>query len=94
MGNLMPLVRLYDLFKIDAEHKDPWDAIIVVVDGENRSKCLLVDKIIGKTEVVIKSLGDGFKRVKGVSGGAILGDGHIGLILDPEGIFELSETIQ
>ncbi len=93
MGNIMPLVRLYSLFSIEAEHREPWDAIIVVVDGENRSKCLLVDKIIGKAEVVIKSLGDGFKKVKGVSGGAILGDGHIGLILDPEGLFELSETI-
>ncbi|MBI4632603.1 MAG: chemotaxis protein CheA [Deltaproteobacteria bacterium] len=93
MGHIMPLVRLYKIFNIEAEHQDPWDAIVVVVEGENRSKCLLVDKIIGKAEVVIKSLGSGFKKVKGVSGGAIMGDGRIGLILDPEGLFELSETI-
>ena len=63
----------------------------MVVEGENRSKCLLVDEVIGKAEVVIKSLGSGLKHIRGVSGGAILGDGRVGLILDPEGLFELSE---
>jgi two-component system chemotaxis sensor kinase CheA len=92
MGKLLPLVRMYALFGIKPEHENPWDAITLVVEGENRSKCLLVDKIIGKTEVVIKSLGNGLGKTKGVSGGAILGDGRIGLILDTEGIFELSET--
>ncbi len=92
MGQLLPLVRLYSLFGIKPEFEAPWDAIVLVVDGENRSKCFLVDRIIGKTEVVIKSLGSGFGQIKGVSGGAILGDGRVGLILDAEGIFELSET--
>jgi two-component system chemotaxis sensor kinase CheA len=92
-GQLMPLIRLYDLFGITPDHKDPWDAIVVVLDGEGRSKCLLVDDILGKEEVVIKGLGESLKLVKGVSGGAILGDGNVGLILDPEGIFELSEIV-
>jgi two-component system chemotaxis sensor kinase CheA len=91
-GKLLPLVRLYDLFDIDPERRNPWEAIVVVVDGETRSKCLLVDEIIGKEEVVIKGLGDSLKTVKGVSGGAIMGDGSVGLILDPEGLFELSES--
>jgi two-component system chemotaxis sensor kinase CheA len=91
MGQLLPLVRLYDLFGIESVKQNPWEAIVVVVEGENRAKCLLVDEIIGKAEVVIKSLGAGMKHIKGVSGGAILGDGRIGLILDPEGLFELSE---
>lgn len=91
MGQLLPLVRLYDLFGLEPEQKNPWEAIVVVVEGEGRAKCLLVDGIIGKAEVVIKSLGSGLKHIKGVSGGAILGDGRIGLILDPEGLFDLSE---
>jgi len=40
---------------------------------------------------VIKGLGEGLKDIKGVSSGAIMGDGNVGLILDPEGLFELSE---
>jgi two-component system chemotaxis sensor kinase CheA len=91
MGNLLPLVRLHDLFEIEPDCRNPWEATVVVVDGENGSKCLLVDEIIGQEEVVIKGLSDSLRHVKGVSGGAILGDGNIGLILDPEGLFELSE---
>ena len=89
--NLLPLVRLHDLFEIESEFREPWNAIVVVVDGEARSKCFMVDEILGKEEVVIKGLGESLKLVKGVSGGAILGDGSVGLILDPEGVFELSE---
>jgi two-component system, chemotaxis family, sensor kinase CheA len=91
MGQLMPFIRLYELFNIEPQFKEPWDAIIVVVDSESGSKCLMVDKIIGKAEVVVKSLGEGLKNIKGVAGGAILGDGRIGLIIDTEGLFELSE---
>ncbi|MBN1546243.1 MAG: chemotaxis protein CheA [Syntrophaceae bacterium] len=91
MGQLLPLVRLYQLFGIEPEYKEPWEAIGVVVEGEERSKCLLVDKIVGKAEVVIKSLGEGFKNLRGISGGAILGDGQVGLIIDPEGLFDFSE---
>ncbi|HUV49804.1 MAG TPA: chemotaxis protein CheA [Anaerolineae bacterium] len=93
MGNLLPLVRLYKLFGIEPEHKNPWEAVTVVVEGENRSKCLLVDEIIGGEEVVIKSLGEGLKSARGVSGGAIMGDGNVGLILDTESLFELSESL-
>lgn len=91
MGRLLPLVRLNEIFGIASEKKNPWEAIVVVIEGENREKCLLVDEIIGKAEVVIKSLGTDLKHIKGVSGGAIMGDGRIGLILDPEGLLELSE---
>ena len=93
MGQLLALVRLNDLLGVKTESKNPWEAIVVVVESENRVKCLLVDEVIGKAEVVIKSLGSGLKHVKGVSGGAIMGDGRIGLILDPEGLFELSEKM-
>jgi len=91
MGQLLSLVRLSDVFGGKSVRENPWEAIVVVVEGENRSKCLLVDEVIGKAEVVIKSLGSGLKHIRGVSGGAILGDGRVGLILDPEGLFELSE---
>jgi two-component system chemotaxis sensor kinase CheA len=91
MGSLLPLVRVYELFGKEPRHRNPWEAIIVVTEGEGRAKCLMVDEIVGKAEVVIKSLGEGLKNIQGISGGAILGDGQIGLIIDPEGLFELSE---
>jgi two-component system chemotaxis sensor kinase CheA len=92
MGNLLPLVRLHEIFNIESAATDPCEALVVVVEAENRAKCLLVDEVIGKEEVVIKGLGDGLKNIRGVSGGAILGDGNVGLILDPESLFMLSEN--
>ena len=91
MGDLMPLVRLHKFFKIECEHENPWEAIVALVESEDRSKCIMVDEIIGEEEVVIKSLGESLKDIKGISSGAIMGDGKVGLILDPEGLFELSE---
>ena len=51
---------------------------------------MLFDELLGKEEVVIKSIGETFKNIKGVAGGAILGDGRVGLILDILGIFQVS----
>jgi len=88
---LFPLVRLHRLFNIEAKYTEPWKALMVIVESEDEKKCLMVDEVLGKQEVVIKSLGEGIGRVKGVAGGAIMGDGKVGLILDVTGIFEMSE---
>ncbi len=61
--------------------------LLVVVEIDDKQFCLMVDDLVGKQEVVIKSLGEVFKDVSGVSGCAILGDGRVGLILDMEGIY-------
>jgi two-component system chemotaxis sensor kinase CheA len=81
-GTLLPVVRLYRVFNVQPSHEDPGQGVLVVAEVEGRQFCLLVDALIGKQEVVIKSLGDTFKHVSGVAGGAILGDGRVGLILD------------
>lgn len=91
MGKPLPLLRLYKIFNREPEHKNPWEALVVIVEVGNRAKCVLVDEVLGKEEIVIKSLGEGFKNVRGIAGSAILGGGNVGLILDPEGLFELSE---
>jgi two-component system chemotaxis sensor kinase CheA len=92
--SLYPLVRLHSLLGFDPMHEDPWEAIVVVAEGDGRRKCLLVDELIGKQEVVIKGLGEQLKNVRGMAGGAILSDGRVGLILDVPGLFELSEGYQ
>ena len=64
----------------------------MVAESDGRRKCILVDELVGKQEVVIKSLGEQLKSVKGMAGGAILGDGRVALILDVPGLFEISEN--
>ncbi|MFH1076865.1 MAG: chemotaxis protein CheA [Pseudomonadota bacterium] len=90
--SILPLIRLHKIFGITPRFFDPWDAIVVVVENEGRRRCILVDELIGKHEVVIKSLGEKLKQVKGLAGGAILADGRVGLIIDPAGLFEVSES--
>ena len=90
--SLYPLVRLHELFEFEPAHHNPWEAIVVVAETDGRRKCILVDELIGKQEIVIKSLGEQLKGVKGMAGGAILADGRVGLILDVPGLFEISEN--
>ncbi|MBO1225396.1 MAG: chemotaxis protein CheW [Candidatus Scalindua sediminis] len=89
-GNLFPLVRLHKLYNINTTKTNPWDAIVVIVESEEGRFSIMVDELLGQQQVVIKSLGERFKNVKGISGGAILGDGKVGLILDVSGIREAS----
>jgi len=84
--SLLPLIRLADLFGIESPVHDPCDATVVVVEDDGRCAGVIVDALLGKQEVVIKPLGDQFAGVRGVAGGAILGDGRVGLILDAPGV--------
>jgi len=87
---LIPVFRLHKLFKIQNAKNDAADALLVVV-RDNRDACaLLVDELLGHKQVVIKSLGPTVGSVAGVSGGAILGDGNISLILDVPGLLDLA----
>jgi len=87
-GTLLPVLRLYRKFRVSPKSEDPLESILIVAEVEGQRFCLLVDELIGKQEVVIKSLGETFNTVTGVSGGAILGDGRVGLILDLDRLFK------
>ena len=87
-GSLIPLIRLYEVVQVDPEKREPWEALVVVIEHHGQQRCLLVDRLVGRQEVVIKSLGHSLKKVKVLAGGAIMGDGRVGLILDVEGIFK------
>ncbi len=90
---LMPLLRLHEILGVEPRYRDPWEGILLVVSEDGKSYCLLADEIVGRQEVVIKSLGSSLKCVAGVSGGAILGDGRVALILDVKGIVSRYEGI-
>ena len=90
-GRLYPLIRLHELFDFAPNTKDPWEAIVVIAESEGKQKCILVDEILGKQEVVIKSLSAMLRNVVGLAGGAILANGRVGMILDVAGLFSLAE---
>ncbi|MDY6842557.1 MAG: chemotaxis protein CheA [Thermodesulfobacteriota bacterium] len=91
-GNLIPLIRLDWLFGLKGNSVHPWDGLVVAVEHEDEPLCLLLDELLGKEDIVIKNLGESIKNIKGIAGGAIMGDGKVGLILDMAGIFELAKN--
>jgi two-component system chemotaxis sensor kinase CheA len=87
-GVLLPVLRLHRAFGLAPRSENPKEGVLIVAEAEGERFCLLVDGLIGKQEVVIKSLGEVFQNIPGVAGGAILGDGRVGLILDLERLFQ------
>ena len=86
-NQLLPLIRLHRSLGVRPKNEDVLQTLLIVAETEGRRFVLMVDEFIGKQEVVIKSLGASIKNTPGVAGGAILGDGRVGLILDLEAIY-------
>jgi two-component system chemotaxis sensor kinase CheA len=89
-GELLPIFRLHRLFGIEGAVNDPRQALLIVIEGGGQRCALMVDELKGQQQVIVKSLGPMFDKVTGVFGGAILGDGRVGLILDAAGLVRLS----
>jgi two-component system chemotaxis sensor kinase CheA len=89
-GQLIPIARLHRLFALSGGIEDPTQALLVVVGDGSRKTALLVDELLGQQQFVVKPLTGQVAQTPGVAGGAILGDGGVGLILDPEELIELA----
>jgi two-component system chemotaxis sensor kinase CheA len=81
-GSPISIVRLHELFGVKEAITDPESGLLIVVDAQGKHCALLADALLSQQQVVIKSLGSFLGQIPGVSGGAILGDGRVGLILD------------
>lgn len=88
-GKQTPLLRLGRFLGATSKTTQAEDGIIVVVESGDTARGLLVDELIGKQEVVIKSLGPAFEHQNLAAGGAVLGDGWVALILDVDTLVKL-----
>ncbi|WP_188151663.1 chemotaxis protein CheA [Teredinibacter waterburyi] len=86
----VPIVALYKTFNLEPDAQDPEKSLLVVVEYDGDKVGVVVDELLAQQQVVIKSLEQNYKRVEGVSGATILGDGTVALILDVSGIVKLS----
>lgn len=90
-GEYLPIIRMHEIFKVpSAKTTKLTDGLLVVVEGQGIRCGLFVDDLLGQQQVVIKSLEANYRRVEGVSGATILGDGSVALILDIPGLVRLS----
>ena len=85
-GEYLPLVALDDVFGVPRTEARASSGIMVVTEAEGARVALLVDELIGQHQVVVKNLESNYRRVAGVSGATILGDGRVALIVDAGGL--------
>jgi two-component system chemotaxis sensor kinase CheA len=86
----LPLLRLHRVFAIPDAERNPCQAALCVVEAEQRSVALLVDELVAQVRVVVKPLERNFRRVGGVMGATILGDGRVALILDVPALLRMT----
>ncbi|HCE6836456.1 TPA: chemotaxis protein CheA [Pseudomonas aeruginosa] len=89
-GEYLPLFSLHELLRIGGEAPAPEQGIVVILESEERSFALQVDELVGQQQVVIKSLEQNFRRVEGIAGATIMGDGSVALILDVDALPRLA----
>ena len=89
---LLPIYRLQRIFNLNEGCTELGDGLLLVLENGKRRACVFVDEILGQQQVVIKSLGESRPQLRGVSGGAILGDGRVALIVDVGGLLETAAS--
>lgn len=91
---VLPIIPLHAAFNCRNAVTDPTKGIVIVVEGDGARAGLLVDALLGQQQAVIKSLETNYKRVHGLSGATILGDGSIALIVDVAGLVRFAHRRQ
>ncbi|WP_296131498.1 chemotaxis protein CheA [Pseudomonas sp. Ga0074129] len=89
-GEYLTLLSLHRLLNLEGEPPAPWEAIVLILEAEGRKFALLVDDLVGQQQVVIKSLEQNFRRIDGITGATIMGDGSVALILDVDALPRLA----
>jgi two-component system chemotaxis sensor kinase CheA len=88
-GRSYPVLRLHKLYNVATKIVDIHDGIVIMVENEGKSICIFADELVGEQQVVVKALPRYLKRVNGLAGCTLLGDGGISLILDTGGLIQL-----
>ena len=93
-GEYLPVIVLHEIFGIQPASADLTQGIMVILDADGTRAALFVDALVGQHQVVIKSLENNFRRVEGISGATIMGDGHVALILDISALASMAKSAQ
>jgi two-component system chemotaxis sensor kinase CheA len=91
-GECVPLLSLRDVFSVRSAAADGAAGTVVLMEAEGRRVAIRVDELVGQQQVVIKSLDTNYRRISGVSGATIMGDGRVALIVDVGGLTRLTKS--
>jgi two-component system, chemotaxis family, sensor kinase CheA len=92
-GEYLPLIPLYQMFDIEPCFTDPSQGILVILESDGRKAALFVDDLVGQQQVVVKNLESNYRKVAGISGATILGDGGVSLIIDVAALLRSSRQL-
>ncbi|CAN7445748.1 chemotaxis protein CheA [Pseudoduganella sp. LjRoot289] len=92
-GEYLPLIPLYQMFDITPRFTDPSEGLVVILETEGRKAALFIDDLVGQQQVVVKNLESNYRKVAGISGATILGDGGVSLILDVAALIRSSRQL-
>jgi len=92
-GDYLPLIPLYKMFDIEPRFTNPSEGIVVILESEGRKAALFVDDLVGQQQVVVKNLESNYRKVAGISGATILGDGGVSLIIDVAALLRSSRQL-
>jgi two-component system chemotaxis sensor kinase CheA len=92
-GEYLPLIPLYRVFGIEPQFTDPSSGIVIILESEGRQGALFVDDLVGQQQVVVKNLESNYRKVAGISGATIMGDGGVSLIIDVAALLRSSRQL-
>ncbi|MDR2903062.1 MAG: chemotaxis protein CheA [Clostridiales bacterium] len=87
-GECYNIVRLYEFFGVESEITNFEDGIMMMIEDGDKTICLFVDELVGEQQIVVKTLPKYIKKIRGISGCTLLGNGDISLIIDTAGFFD------
>jgi two-component system chemotaxis sensor kinase CheA len=90
-GEYLPLIALHKLFNVRPRITNPEEGILVLLEADGKKVALFVDELVGQHQVVIKSLETNYRKVPGVSGATIMGDGRVAMIIDVGSLVKLAQ---
>lgn len=91
-GEYLPIIALHALFNDRNAITDPTKGVLLIIEADGKKSALFVDRLVGQQQVVIKSLETNFKKIQGISGATIMGDGSVALIIDVPAIIQMGQT--
>lgn len=89
----LTLIPLYQVFNVEPKVTDPTKGLVVILESDGRKAALFVDDLIGQQQIVVKNLESNYRKVAGISGATILGDGGVALIVDVAALLRTSKQL-
>ncbi|WP_272536789.1 chemotaxis protein CheA [Providencia sp. PROV182] len=92
-GEYLPLVELHQVFSIEEAERNLDNSIVLIIQNAGHRFALLVDKLVGQQQVVVKNIESNYRKIPGISAATIMGDGSVALILDVAELQKMNNSI-